>query len=590
MASLSIQNPRLIRPIIVHLKRESNNCCRQACKEANSVSAALNRRNFCKGTIAASFGPMCSNAAAALDNACVLPHTSLLPPPVPDRAVSLNNLLAAAQTRTRPIRIDGLTRLDGFLIRGHGDDIVLVGASNAGQPELFLDDFIIAVRAFWEGKRPAISIDPDPELFSRLSLIKVLSDPNGQKRYAELCRAPQTVRVDGLPRHSRVAKTLVEADYRMKLIAQGHVRLPINPPLMGPFDRSRQSRDDEGRQVQTRFWFECIRFDCEHDVALDSVMLMRVPVLLRDEDQRLDSNNSSGNVDRFSREFACTFTSRIEEIYRAEPIWRSMENIYRHFALARKLEETGIRFHNSLHQRFAAYECDKITVPDTLPGSSRIEQSVDGRWRVVQKSCGGVSLRIERHMISTVRAKHDELQRMVIGSMPSSDAVSWTVSRTAQLPIKPDPFASEAIKVPKPFETKVPKPFETKVPEPSENPFDASTYDWHWQTLTMVLSGMGVFFASLFMLQRWLYRTPPRTAEATLSEASKSSRERIPLADVERLRETLAKPGTADRTLVERARGVPKQSMSQPQKIGRNEQCPCGSGKRFKHCHGTYQA
>jgi preprotein translocase subunit SecA len=21
-------------------------------------------------------------------------------------------------------------------------------------------------------------------------------------------------------------------------------------------------------------------------------------------------------------------------------------------------------------------------------------------------------------------------------------------------------------------------------------------------------------------------------------------------------------------------------------KVGRNEKCPCGSGKKFKHCHG----
>ncbi len=24
-------------------------------------------------------------------------------------------------------------------------------------------------------------------------------------------------------------------------------------------------------------------------------------------------------------------------------------------------------------------------------------------------------------------------------------------------------------------------------------------------------------------------------------------------------------------------------------KVGRNEACPCGSGKKFKHCHGRYQ-
>jgi len=23
-------------------------------------------------------------------------------------------------------------------------------------------------------------------------------------------------------------------------------------------------------------------------------------------------------------------------------------------------------------------------------------------------------------------------------------------------------------------------------------------------------------------------------------------------------------------------------------KVGRNEECPCGSGKKYKHCHGRY--
>jgi preprotein translocase subunit SecA len=25
-------------------------------------------------------------------------------------------------------------------------------------------------------------------------------------------------------------------------------------------------------------------------------------------------------------------------------------------------------------------------------------------------------------------------------------------------------------------------------------------------------------------------------------------------------------------------------------RVGRNEPCPCGSGKKYKHCHGTFQA
>jgi preprotein translocase subunit SecA len=26
--------------------------------------------------------------------------------------------------------------------------------------------------------------------------------------------------------------------------------------------------------------------------------------------------------------------------------------------------------------------------------------------------------------------------------------------------------------------------------------------------------------------------------------------------------------------------------MRSTQKVGRNDPCPCGSGKKFKHCHG----
>ncbi|MBE7249442.1 MAG: SEC-C domain-containing protein, partial [Actinomycetospora chiangmaiensis] len=25
-------------------------------------------------------------------------------------------------------------------------------------------------------------------------------------------------------------------------------------------------------------------------------------------------------------------------------------------------------------------------------------------------------------------------------------------------------------------------------------------------------------------------------------------------------------------------------------RVGRNEPCPCGSGKKYKHCHGSLQA
>ena len=38
----------------------------------------------------------------------------------------------------------------------------------------------------------------------------------------------------------------------------------------------------------------------------------------------------------------------------------------------------------------------------------------------------------------------------------------------------------------------------------------------------------------------------------------------------------------------QRAAGRDPNKPSSWGKIGRNETCPCGSGKKFKHCHGKF--
>jgi len=45
----------------------------------------------------------------------------------------------------------------------------------------------------------------------------------------------------------------------------------------------------------------------------------------------------------------------------------------------------------------------------------------------------------------------------------------------------------------------------------------------------------------------------------------------------------LGAPGGSEAGVAER--GVPMQR--EERKVGRNEPCPCGSGKKFKQCHGV---
>ena len=55
--------------------------------------------------------------------------------------------------------------------------------------------------------------------------------------------------------------------------------------------------------------------------------------------------------------------------------------------------------------------------------------------------------------------------------------------------------------------------------------------------------------------------------------------------------ETLARHGIGTATGAAAALAAPVRNPQDPQtwgKVGRNEVCPCGSGKKFKHCHGKY--
>ena len=51
--------------------------------------------------------------------------------------------------------------------------------------------------------------------------------------------------------------------------------------------------------------------------------------------------------------------------------------------------------------------------------------------------------------------------------------------------------------------------------------------------------------------------------------------------------QAVAEPGT-DGT-AEPAPQQPKTVVREGRKVGRNEPCPCGSGKKYKQCHGKIE-
>src|SRR5581483_8903819 len=372
----------------------------------------------------------------------------------PQRAISLREL-SAELAAGRPATLQKLTRLDGYITDAATHDIILWGQSEPDQPDLHIEDFVIALRAVHgrygevrDGtnyiKNPLISIDPDPAVFRQINQQDLLS-ASGQQRFAELCKSPQTVRVEGMPRNTRVAKVLVDADYRMKMVGQGTVTLPISSPFPSHHALQVQKWREEvdagrkmGPHINTRFWFQAGRFSYQASEQADTVFLDRTQVVLNDENQMLSGNAliASGKTDPLSRAFVCSWTGRMEDTYKAEAIWRDMYNIFRHFAVARVMKDRDAITQADFNADFLLeqYVVPTVNLPPTLEGLGHIEKYQEhvaggSTHSLAFSVCGGVSVGF-MNPLEDGPATPETLScgPTIVASRPAVTPVSWTVA------------------------------------------------------------------------------------------------------------------------------------------------------------------
>ncbi|RMH79158.1 MAG: preprotein translocase subunit SecA [Actinomyces sp.] len=106
----------------------------------------------------------------------------------------------------------------------------------------------------------------------------------------------------------------------------------------------------------------------------------------------------------------------------------------------------------------------------------------------------------------------------------------------------------------------------------------------------MMMHNIALDFVKYVMHVQVAVQRPPEEA-GTGEEAAKADETR--LADVSEEKAD-ASPGTPTRALGDPTRPAPRQQVatrapvvkSELERVGRNEPCPCGSGKKYKHCHG----
>jgi len=131
----------------------------------------------------------------------------------------------------------------------------------------------------------------------------------------------------------------------------------------------------------------------------------------------------------------------MEEIYGAEPIWREMHNVYRHFAAGRIMVKESILSGSAYEEVRAlidAHKVDDVSLPATLPGLSRFEVIESGRKRFASTVCGGVSLGFTGRVLSKLSTPYGRfwttgsvLKRAAIASRPDKSSKNWSISQAA---------------------------------------------------------------------------------------------------------------------------------------------------------------
>lgn len=362
-------------------------------------------------------------------------------PSRPERAVSLNRLLAEAASGQRP-RLTGLTRIDGYVTEK--DDVILWGRGDSKEPELLFDDLVVAVRSVrgTYGTLPAaVSLDwkHQPglnQIESERRVVELLKQSfkavNGRSSdnyttHDALCREVAVFpSIDSMPSDSRTAKVLLDADYRLKLVDQGGASLKIRNPFKGQVELQADAARKGNVLTASagRNWFQpgrtsylkddaCVFFDC-------------IQIVLR------EANAERSSPDPAARAFTCAWTNRMEEINRSEDIWRQMNNVFRHFALAKVLHENAAM--SVLPNRLVLwrdYKLSSTSVPAQYPANiiHRVVKMPNGKiWQ--SHRCGGIELSgspVRTPAIGTARADLHLAREKVLAAARSCTEACWNV-------------------------------------------------------------------------------------------------------------------------------------------------------------------
>lgn len=283
--------------------------------------------------------------------------------PVPLRMVSLRRLEQAVAERVNAgqkvpetlQRLAGLTRVQYVFFYPDEKEIVIAGpaegwkysadgravGTDSGRPTLQLDDLVVVLRAFAPGGDGnfGCSINTRDENLKKLKEFVEHSNRSGPLRPGQLTKwlkelqarlGLQDVVVFGVPPDTRVARTLVEADYRMKLIGVGKIEGGDDIPSY--FELLKQMRAWNGLPLEALRWWLTMKYDAiVHTADRTAFEFQGGSVQVQSENQFVNSQGQhvpTGLAEPINRAFAQNFTRHYADLAQRDAVFADLRNVF----------------------------------------------------------------------------------------------------------------------------------------------------------------------------------------------------------------------------------------------------------------------
>ncbi|NOX56852.1 MAG: DUF1598 domain-containing protein, partial [Planctomycetes bacterium] len=213
-------------------------------------------------------------------------------------------------------------------------------AKTSGTPTLQLDDLVTLLRTFSPAGQGIFgcSINPRQEGLKRLKAFVAQSQARGPLsagagvrnwvRQLQRQLGLQDIEIYGVPEDSRVARVIVEADYRLKLIGIGKMRVPGIPSF---FDLLTVQEQKAATMDALRWWLT-MKYDAVlHSPDRNVFEIQGASVLCRSENQFITDQGKqvqTGKTEGANRLFAENFTNHYAELARRDLVFAELQNVF----------------------------------------------------------------------------------------------------------------------------------------------------------------------------------------------------------------------------------------------------------------------